>query len=470
MKSTNLFLSASASVLLITLLSACSVFDSKPDLKRLYEVTGSNRFQNPVVIIHGAFGSRLRTIPDHHEIWPGRISSFFFGRHEALALPINEVSLEADFNGSEAYALFDHAAGVDFYGKILKVLNDAGGYTLAQPGRKRQAGEKLYYTLVYDWRNEIPINATLLGALIEQIRRDYERPDLKVDIVAHSLGALVARYYIRYGSEDVLDGDVFTPNYAHADTVRKVVLVGPPNFGSIFALQNFMMGWKLGVRTIPPEIFATWPGAFQVLPHPDRDWLVTMQGEISSRDLYDINLWREFEWSIFNPLFRARLAKNAHDPESAHQYIKTLERFFEKQLTRGRRFHRALSTPLQQSSVSYIVFGGDCQLTPARCLVENVNGKNIMRLHPREILNPVSGINYKKMMLEPGDGSVTKPSLLARNSLDPSLPGTSNDVFPLAYTMLLCEKHTKLTGNMSFQDNLLNILLLQETTMDRAGY
>jgi len=231
-----------------------------------------------------------------------------------------------------------------------------------------------------------------------------------------------------------------------------------------------MMGWKLGIRTIPPEIFATWPGAFQVLPHPDRDWLVTMQGEVSSRDLYDINLWREFEWSIFNPLFRARLAKNAHDPDSAHQYIKTLERFFEKQLTRGRRFHRALSTPLQQSSVSYIVFGGDCELTPARCLVENVNGKNIMRLHPREILNPISGINYKKLMLEPGDGSVTKPSLLARNSLDPSLPGTSNDVFPLAYTMLLCEKHTKLTGNISFQDNLLNILLLQETTMDRAGY
>ncbi len=199
MKSTNLFLSALPSVLLITLLSACSVFDSKPDLKRLYEVTGSNRFQNPVVIIHGAFGSRLRTIPDHQEIWPGRISSFFFGRHEALALPINEVSLEADFNGSEAYALFDHAAGVDFFGKILKVLNEAGGYTLAQPGRKRQANEKLYYTFVYDWRNEIPVSATLLGALIEQIRRDYERPDLKVDIVAHSLGALIARYYIRYG-------------------------------------------------------------------------------------------------------------------------------------------------------------------------------------------------------------------------------------------------------------------------------
>jgi len=115
--------------------------------------------------------------------------------------------------------------------------------------------------------------------------------------------------------------------------------------------------------------------------------------------------------------------------------------------------------------VKYIIFGGDCELTPARCLIEEVRGKTVIRLHPENIHNRVKGVNYRKLMLEPGDGSVTKPSLLARNSLDPS--NSKSTIMPLSYPIFLCEEHSQLTGNLSFQDNLLNILLVQETTEDR---
>ncbi|MDQ6957574.1 MAG: hypothetical protein Q9M24_00510 [Mariprofundaceae bacterium] len=33
----------------------------QPDLKRLYEVSASERFQNPVIVIHGVFGARIRS-------------------------------------------------------------------------------------------------------------------------------------------------------------------------------------------------------------------------------------------------------------------------------------------------------------------------------------------------------------------------------------------------------------------------
>ena len=62
-------------------------------------------------------------------------------------------------------------------------------------------------------------------------------------------------------------------------------------------------------------------------------------------------------------------------------------------------------------------------------------------------------------MLEPGDGSVTKPSLLARETLDPSAPQNEDSFIPIAYWFFLCEHHEKLTGNINFQDNLLNVLL-----------
>ena len=62
-------------------------------------------------------------------------------------------------------------------------------------------------------------------------------------------------------------------------------------------------------------------------------------------------------------------------------------------------------------------------------------------------------------MLEPGDGTVTKASLLARESLDPTVPRHEYSHFPLDYAFFLCERHDRLTGNPSFQDNLLHALL-----------
>ena len=43
--------------------------------------------------------------------------------------------------------------------------------------------------------------------LIEQLRRDYDDPTLKVNVIAHSMGGLVTRYYLRYGTVDALEGD-----------------------------------------------------------------------------------------------------------------------------------------------------------------------------------------------------------------------------------------------------------------------
>jgi hypothetical protein len=105
------------------------------------------------------------------------------------------------------------------------------------------------------------------------------------------------------------------------------------------------------------------------------------------------------------------------------------------------------------------VLGGDCKLTPARIVVEEVNEKSEIRLWPKEIKHPVTGVNYDQIMLEPGDGTVTKASLLARESLDPSIRRHKWVSFPLDYPIFLCESHTRLTGNVTFQDSLLHSLL-----------
>ena len=79
-----------------------------------------------------------------------------------------------------------------------------------------------------------------------------------------------------------------------------------------------------------------------------------------------------------------------------------------------------------------------------------------------DVVNRVDGVDYDSLMLEPGDGSVTKASLLGRNVLDPSVKRHKYSFFPLDYSMILCEKHNSLTGNINFQDNLLNALLSRD--------
>ena len=140
-------------------------------------------------------------------------------------------------------------------------------------------------------------------------------------------------------------------------------------------------------------------------------------------------------------------------------YIDLLERYFEKHLERARRFVWALTVPLPSQPYKLIVMGGDCALTPARIVVEEVNDVSEVRLWPKEIRQPLSNVDYDRIMLEPGDGTVTKASLLARESLDPSVPRHQWVSFPLDHPIFLCESHTALTGNITFQDALLHTLL-----------
>jgi len=110
--------------------------------------------------------------------------------------------------------------------------------------------------------------------------------------------------------------------------------------------------------------------------------------------------------------------------------------------------------------------GGD---TAGRLVLEDVGGTPVARLHPADIRALVAGVAYAELMLEPGDGSVTKPSLLARETLDPSAPQSEDSVIPIAYWFFLCEHHTRLTGNVNFQDNLLNVLLTRSLPWETSS-
>ena len=436
---------------------------NKPDLSRLYMQSMEIEDQPPVVFIHGVMGSKLRNEENGEELWPGSFKRILFSHYSDVALEIDPASLTPKSDNIKAYEVCDNAVGKDFYGKIVRTLGDIGHYKLSEIGQKADKTRKNYYVFFYDWRQDNVITARKLADFIDQIRVDYDDPELKVDIVAHSMGGLITRYYLRYGREDVLDGNEFPVNLYGGERVRRVILLGTPNLGSVKILNLFITGVSLGTREkIHTETLATMPSLFQLFPHPLNNWIVTADGKPLDRDLFDINLWRRFQWSIFDPKVRERIRSNFTNEMAASEYLAVLEGFFEKNLERARRFVWSLTVPLPENHPKLIVFGGACHLTSARILVEEVDGESLIRMRPEEIENPKEGIDYDAVLLEPGDGSVTKASLLGRDVLDPSIPRHKYSFFPLDHAFILCEKHNSLTGNINFQDNLLNSLFSRD--------
>ncbi len=443
-----------------------------PDLHRLY-ASGMERVRAPpVIIVPGILGSRLRERGNGRELWPGSIYNLLFSAR-SLALDIDPKTLEPREDGIEAYDLFRSLLGSDFYGAIIDTLEKQGGYVRGYPGRVADADTRRYYVFPYDWRQDNVVTARKLDALIDQIRRDYSDPQLKVDVVAHSMGGLIVRYYIQYGIADVLDGNDFPANFAGADKIRTAVLLGTPNLGSVNGLHSLLVGHRVGWQAIPAEVLATMPSVYELLPHPVTNWIVDIRGQPLERDLFFVGTWISYRWSVFNPAVENRVKARFSNQAEGQRQVTLLQDYFAKRIERARRFVWSLTYNASQNApVRLVVFGGDCTLTPARVVEErepasSPEGRPVARLLPKDIQSPEPGVDYSRLMLEPGDGEVTKPSLLARQSLDPTVSRSDDVFFPLAYAFFLCVDHERLTGNINFQDNLLNVLLERQQPWEK---
>lgn len=445
------------SFLLVAGLQACSLSPQKPDLQRLYKGSGEDGSQPPVILIPGLMGSRL-VADDATEIWPGSILDLLFSSYRDAALEINPETLNPNSDRLRAGTITGKFAGRDFYNSITETLESAGDFERATPGRQPPEGRH-YYIFTYDWRLDNVETARHLDRFIERIRADHGDPDLKVDIIAHSMGGLIARYYMRYGTVDVTTDNDFPVNYHGEQRIRRIVLLGTPNLGSVEALKAFIVGRQIGLRTIAPETLITFPSFYQLFTHPLNDWLLDIEGQPLDVDPFDLSTWKRFEWSIFDPEMRQAIIERHDDPEKGRNRLELLQKYFHKHIERGRRFMWSLTVSMDRTPWRLVVFGGDCELTPARMVVEKRGDSHRLHLAPEDIESPRRGVDYERLMLEPGDGTITKASLLAKESLDPTVPRHKWSFFPLDYPLFLCENHGQLTGNRSFQNNLLNFLL-----------
>ena len=425
-------------------LGACTTL-SKPDLKRLYARDTQNTTQPPIILIHGLMGSTLVDKTTGEEFYPRSASAIALSDYRGLT--ISPVSTAGD--NLVPGTIIGDIAGVDFYGALTKVLEGAGNFEKTTPGQAVDTNKRHYYNFVYDWRRDNVIAVNQLHLLIDQIRKDYGDANLRVDVIAHSNGGLLINYYLRYGPNDVLDMKSFTQWQEGPQRVRRVVLLGTPSLGAVTSIERLLRGFRLGFRMIPVDVLTSFSTPFQTLPSPIVQSILDTQGKPSSLNIYDPQLWQRNQWSVYSPEFLQMLEKQGETPALAKSKQAVFETVFAQHLQRAGRFQSALTTSFNSDGIRVAAFGGDCELTPNRAVLDETGGKPFLAFRAKDVVNKVPGIDYDYLMMAPGDGLVTRDSLEANQY----------SFLPLHQNFFLCERHEFLVNNPYFQNNLLYFLM-----------
>jgi pimeloyl-ACP methyl ester carboxylesterase len=331
---------------------------------------------------------------------------------------------------------------------LLTHLIQAEGYLRGNPDRPRdkdypenpeaarsdRARPASLFVLYYDWRRDLADSACILAQGIDRIRT--RTGATRVHLIGHSLGGVLARYYVRYGGRDAMrDRDcpvgAGNPgagvNAPGAAAIRRLVTLGAPHQGSGQAfralLQDFNLFGFVGVGL--RDAVSTMPLPWQLLPIAGADGRVSLLVGPAGEErvpLYAPQTWIERGW----------LVGDVTDPER--------RKFLEVMLDRAATLHRRMAEPSPaEDAVPRLAVGAACRPTTARGLMENGKVEFLSRAdvgHPR----------FSQVTV-PGDGIVSLESALG-------MPAS-----PTLTTLTVCSSHSGYVDDPALRDRIVDFLL-----------
>ena len=435
--------------------SGCISARRTPNLEHIFKTARARTGKRPVIVIPGILGTELMNPKTGETVWP----SAFRTSQEGLPISPDLAANHDDLVPGkivETVKLARVLPEVYVYRDLLVALRRYAGY---RDGDWNNPGaddyQDTFYVFPYDWRQDNVSNARELIRRIAQLKTKLQRPDLKFNIVAHSMGGLIARYAAMYGDADLPPGDgPIQPTWLGAAHIGKIVMLGVPNEGSADAFATLVEGYSIteGLRRRVPllnkltaEDVVSAPAVFQLMPHASTVRFLDENLQPLTVDLYDQEVWKRYGWSVIysSPSFRRR-------------YTSDLDAYLAATLQRARRFHEALDAMRPENTpVTLLAIGGDCEETLSSPVILRDQKRNrwLTLTRPREYRTS-TGVKISKRkatdaMYAPGDGRVTRESLLGENIFK-SLS---------RYAVFGCDLHGQLPRNPTLQDNALTAIV-----------
>jgi len=483
------FAMAGAAVIAILLPAGCrslSLPGAAPDLDRLYsrQAQSHGPEHNPVIVIPGLTGSKLVDGATGRVVWG--VFSGDYARPQKpedarlIALPMREGAplreLRDDVHPDGVlerlrFKVLGVPINLQAYFHILEALG-AGGYrdeSLAASGEVDWGDQHFTcFQFDYDWRRDNVENAQRLHRFIEEkkayvreeIMRRFgvDRPDLKFDVVSHSMGGLLLRYYLRFGDADLPeDGSLPEVTWAGAANIERAVLIAPPNAGTLESLVQLVEGKGYGpFATYSPALLGTFPSGYQMLPR-SRHGMVSFEDK-PIEDLFDPEFWLRMRWGLAAAEADEMitwLLPGEPDPAVRRRIALDHQR---KALERAGRFSAALDQPADQpTGLDLYLVAGDAVATPRRIVVA-----------PPALDGTGAGAAELAIVeTGPGDGKVLRSSALLDERLGSSWSPYLRSPIDWRTVMFLPHRHLELTKNAVFTDNLLFWLLEQPRPIHR---
>ena len=453
----------------------------RSDIEAIYAGRQANTARNPVVLVHGFAGSTLRRLEDDATVWgtfftedsllpskaPGlRAFSLDIDSLDYPVRPEDLVSIADDTRAVELLEKVRADAGVadinvGIYSALVELMEESGySQCVSDPQSLTDYESPPCLTFFYDWRQDNVGNAMRLGRYLEKAREhlaDFPgRPgaaaadDLRFDLVAHSMGGLVSRYFLRFGARDVLGEPGIAVNWAGAEYLDRLILISTPNFGAVRVLKEMVTGRRYPVVKFEPAMIATWVSAYQMLPRPEHEIWLDELGEPFDLDILSAKTWLFNNWGPFAPGQDRFLAWVFPGEASPAMRRKRLSEFMDAAFERARQFFAAMDQHTEiPCPTELTLFAADVQPTLSRVAVIPRGDREILRFE-----------NFDGLTLKaPGDGSVTRASAVADERLLGGGSGFVTSPIPWNRQIFLTDMHMTFLGNPTFQNNLLHILL-----------
>ena len=454
--------------------SACISARRTPNLEHIFAAARSKSGKRPVVVIPGILGSELINSKTGETVWP----SAFRTSQEGLPISPDLAANRDDLIPGkiiETVRLARVLPEVYVYRDLLEALRRFAGYREGNWENPAVDGyQDTFYVFSYDWRHDNVTNARELVRRLERLKSKLQRPDLKFNIVAHSMGGLIARYAAMYGDTELPAGDgPIQPTWIGAAHIGKIVMIGVPNEGSADAFATLVDGYSIteGLRRRVPllnkltkEDVVRTPSVFQLMPHREAVKFLDENLQPLAIDLYNPEVWKQYGWSaLYSPEFRRHYTES-HGTDGGNGNPDELDAYLGATLRRARRFHQALDAVENSTSpVLLLAIGGDCEETLSSPVIvrDQKQSRWLTLTRPREF-RTASGAKISKKQLteamyEPGDGRVTRASLLGENLFKSR---DSRTGFTLShYAVFGCDLHGQLPRNKTLQDNALTAIV-----------
>jgi pimeloyl-ACP methyl ester carboxylesterase len=372
----------------------------QPDLAHIFRPARELTGKTPIIVIPGMLGSRLVNQRTGEKVWPRA-----HPKEDELSLPTSP-DLKQNRDEVVATEVVETAKlgfpipGIKVYEELTETLANHAGYRRGDIDDPPPGGDRdTFYLFAYDWRRDNAETAQLLSEKIARLKQRLGHPDLRFNLIAHSMGGLVARYYLMYGGEDVLERPEAKVTWAGAADIDKLILVGSPNEGTMEAVRALVEGFPVAESGLLPlfgkveaETAFTMPAAFQLLPHRGSQELYDGGLRPVPTDLYEVETWRRYGWAIFAPSYRQTLAKRM---QKAHgtgwqvrfdNHLAEREAYLRVVLARARLFAEALDKKADLANpLRVFLFAGDCERTPRAAVIVEEGSRVRTLFRPRPL-------------------------------------------------------------------------------------